>query len=118
MSRIDRDSFALGVYTVAALWSLVRLGAATDTSSYVIELVLTAAFAGMAAWTFKLTRKRSGSVNATHIDTEGPYAALRCTGCGQHLVYIEHGHDLIRLASARDRHECAAEVALKGGDDA
>lgn len=110
MTRFDKLSVGFGAYLVGFLWSGSDLIAADDVHSvsFVVDLVFTVAFAVLAVWTVMNVNKRTESVQAAHIDTEGVYAALKCSDCGGHLVYIENDHDLSRLASMRDSHECPA----------
>jgi hypothetical protein len=109
VNRIDKLSLALGVYLVVFLWSGSSL--ITDdvqSFSFVVDLVFTVGSPVMAVWTLMGINRRSETTSTAHIDTEGVYAALKCSDCGGHLVYIENDHDLSRLASMRDSHECPA----------
>lgn len=118
MSNIDKRSLALGAYSVGFLWTALDLIRVEDrrSFSFVADLVFAVAFGVLAVWTAKqIHADTASSGNRAHIDTEGVYAALRCTKCGDHIVYIEHQHDVARLASERDGHVCPADAEQKGG---
>jgi putative Ca2+/H+ antiporter (TMEM165/GDT1 family) len=118
-SRFDAMSFRAGLYTALFAWSIteVLLGGEQRDWVFYANLVLTAVFGVMAVWTATEIRKQRRAGASAHIDLDGVYAALRCTGCGKHLLWVENAHSLDRLSTARDRHECdAAEQA--GGVDA
>ncbi|MGW6502932.1 hypothetical protein [Nonomuraea angiospora] len=109
MNRLNRLSFGLGAAGVNLCWMVNYLLTAEDvhTMRFAVYLVLAVAFGVLTVWIAReLRKKRTTAYTPAHIDTEGVYAAVRCSGCGDHLLYVEHGHDLVRLTSARDRHAC------------
>jgi hypothetical protein len=102
-------SFWLGAVLVNFCWTANEVIGAEDVHSmrFAVYLVLAVTFGVLTVWlAHDLRKKRTAAYTPAHIDTEGVYAAVRCSGCGDHLLFIEHGHDVSRLMSARDRHAC------------
>ncbi|GAA4924365.1 hypothetical protein HD597_011275 [Nonomuraea thailandensis] len=113
MNRLHKPSFWLGVCVVAFGWTANDLFAAEDarTTRFAVLLVLAVTSAVMTVWIARgLATKRPAGTLA-HIDAESVYTYVRCSGCGAHLVYVEHGQDLAQLTSARDDHTCEAVKA-------
>ncbi len=113
MSRFDSNSFRFGLCFALFAWSVNEVLTGFDTRDWVFyaNVVLTAVFGVMAVHTGREATKRREAGKPAHIDTHGPYAHLKCSGCGQHLVWVEGDHDLDRLSAVRDSHECPAEAA-------
>ncbi|MGI5286598.1 hypothetical protein ACQEVF_25120 [Nonomuraea polychroma] len=116
MTRLDKPSFWLGVCVINFLWTAYDLITTEDvrTIEFAVNLAFAVTFAVVAVWIAGELRKTRPAATVAHIDTEGVYAAVRCSGCGAHLLYLEHGHDLSRLTSARDSHECTAPAETGG----
>ncbi|MFB4273066.1 hypothetical protein [Nonomuraea sp. GTA35] len=110
MTRLHKASFWLGVCVVTFGWTANDLCAAGDvrTTRFAVLLVLAVTSAVMTVWIARgLAAKRPAGALA-HIDAESVYTYVRCSGCGAHLLYVEHGQDLAQLTSARDEHTCGA----------
>lgn len=116
MIRFHKDSFWLGTYVVGILWTVTMVTTEdTRTANVGVYIALLATLAFLAVWTIHDMRRRRGASPPAHIDTEGVYAAVRCSGCSQHLMYLEHGHDLARLMLAKERHACKTVAGAGDG---
>jgi hypothetical protein len=112
VSRVDAPSFRCGAYIALFAWSVTEVLTGSDTRDWVFygNVVLTAVFGVMAVRTGRAITKQREAGKPAHIDTHGPYALLKCSGCNQHLIWVEGDHDLDRLSAVRDAHECPAEA--------